>query len=692
MRRLFNKCSSLIYTTLIFLSGYVLVGCQRDLPAYEPMRPEIYELYHTSNRLLNSGLLPNYPDHLDSLHSGFSDLNVLEQWNIYHHLALFYINFDVDLERASLYKDSMEMVLKGLETIYKVEYSRNFFIEGHIFKAQKRYADAFRSYYNCREFARKHLPPCTTADFTYQLGIFKYEQRQFEQAIGYFKQASEEVSHCSDTDTFSVRVMDPQKYLNTTALSFEKLEHYDSAVLYYDKALDFIGSQFEKHPEETNPLEYHFLEVATGVVLGNLGGVLARLGDFERAEEVLLRSIGINDRPEYDIPDARTAKIKLANLYVQHGRMDLAITLIDELADSIEQIPLRNSGYFDIMTRFHRLRWSYFDAVGDEVNAYRDLNAYVNLYEENERVAEASRYLDMEEAFRVTEQQYEIALISRENDIKNIYLLGTVIFLVVALGFLMNVGFHLKRYRAINKQIIEQNIELQDALGALEQSHAENSRMMHIVAHDLRSPISSMTMIADVLLESGNWTDEDRTLIEHIKLSGNNSLNLVSEMLQVNRGMEGIQKEEVDLDRTLHYCTDLLRFKADEKRQRIVLKTSSVKALVSREKMWRVVSNLIANAIKFTEEGGIIEVSLEQKNNHALISVQDNGIGIPDKLKDSLFDLFTNSKRPGTKGETPHGMGLAISKQIVKAHGGQIWFESEEGKGSIFFVELPLKS
>lgn len=296
----------------------------------------------------------------------------------------------------------------------------------------------------------------------------------------------------------------------------------------------------------------------------------------------------------------------------------------------------------------------------------------------------------MEEAFRVTEQQYEISLISRKNELKNIYLLGAVIFLAVAVGFLVNVAYHLRRFRAINRQISQQNVELQDALGALEQSHAENSRMMHIVAHDLRSPISSMTMIADVLLESGNWSEEDRTLIEHIKISGNNSLNLVSEMLQVNRGTEGLQKEEVDLERMLNYCVDLLRFKAEEKLQKITLTTEPVKAMISREKMWRVVSNLIANAIKFSHKGGTIDIKLAKKDEQALISIQDHGIGIPDRLKDSLFELFTNSKRYGTDGETPHGMGLAISKQIVKAHGGRIWFESEEGKGSTFFVELPL--
>ncbi|HSI74668.1 MAG TPA: HAMP domain-containing sensor histidine kinase [Lunatimonas sp.] len=391
-----------------------------------------------------------------------------------------------------------------------------------------------------------------------------------------------------------------------------------------------------------------------------------------------------------DIPDARRAKIKLGNLYLKLGQPEKALAVIEKLDDSIKNIEVKNERDESILTRFYNLRWRYFDSVKNIDSAYSDLLAYVELYKASELKASESRYLDMEESFQNTEQQLQLANITRANDLKNLYLLGSVILTLIAFGFLVAVWYHLKRHRLINIQISKQNVELQDALGALEQSQAENSKMMHMVAHDLRSPISSMTMIADVLLESENWSDEDRTLLEHIKLSGNNSLNLVSEMMQVNRGSEGLKKESVDLERMILYCVDLLRHRADEKQQKIVVETVPVTALVSREKMWRVMSNLIANAIKFSALERAISISLSTNHNKALIVVKDVGIGIPDKIKESIFELFTNSKRVGTAGETPYGMGLAISKQIVTAHEGRIWFESEEGKGTTFFVELPL--
>ncbi|MCY1228904.1 Sensor protein kinase WalK [compost metagenome] len=78
-----------------------------------------------------------------------------------------------------------------------------------------------------------------------------------------------------------------------------------------------------------------------------------------------------------------------------------------------------------------------------------------------------------------------------------------------------------------------------------------------------------------------------------------------------------------------------------------------------------------------------------QKEHDIRILVKDEGIGIPPEMSEKIFDLFTEAKRPGTAGEQPFGMGLAISKQIVEAHKGRIWFENNEARGTTFIVDLP---
>lgn len=680
----------LIRFLLLFLYFTSVWSCRQTPREYQDMRPEFYLIYENTNRLLNSGQYNKSVAYLDSAYGEMENMQPLEEWSRYYHLARHYLNYVSDLKMANLYKDSMDYALKGKEQTYKSEFAKNYFVKGDVLKAERKYSEAFKNYYEGREFAKKHLSPCKTADLTYQLALFKYNQREYSEAVENVKRALDEVFECPPGSDFVLSVKDPQMYWNTIALSFEKMGNLDSAVFYYERALEFISAKTDLFPPNNFPAEANFVEVARGVILGNLGGVFAELGEVAKAEIALLESIQINDRPGYDMPDARTAKIKLGNLYLKFGQPDMALELIEKLDASIEKIEVKNERYENILTRFYNLRWRYHDSVKNVDSAYGDLLRYMEMYKASEQRVSESRYLDMEESFRNTEQQLQLANITRANDMKKLYLLGSVILTLIMFGFLATVWYHLKRHRLINKQISEQNIELQDALGALEQSQAENSKMMHIVAHDLRSPISSMTMIADVLLESEYGTEEDRTLLEHIKISGTNSLNLVSEMMQVNRGSEGLKKESVDLERMINYCVDLLRYRADDKKQKISVSSVSVTALVSREKIWRVMSNLIANAIKFSDVGGNISIQLTKDENDALITVKDDGIGIPDAIKDSVFELFTNSKRLGTAGETPYGMGLAISKQIVGAHNGNIWFESEEGQGTTFFVELPL--
>jgi len=103
-----------------------------------------------------------------------------------------------------------------------------------------------------------------------------------------------------------------------------------------------------------------------------------------------------------------------------------------------------------------------------------------------------------------------------------------------------------------------------------------------------------------------------------------------------------------------------------------------------------VISNLITNAIKFSPAGAVINIRMYQQQNSVQIEVQDHGIGIPDKLKDKVFDMFSEARRPGTEGEQTSGLGMAISKEIVEAHGGKIWFESQEVTGTTFFISLPI--
>jgi len=273
-----------------------------------------------------------------------------------------------------------------------------------------------------------------------------------------------------------------------------------------------------------------------------------------------------------------------------------------------------------------------------------------------------------------------------QSKLAKIWMLAGICFATILL--LAFIYYQYRRSRQKNEIISDQNHQLQNTLAALEQSQADNTQMLRVVAHDLRSPIGAMTSIANLMLGEGPRNDNDRVLLDLLKTSGENSLELVNDLLLMHTRAEELTKEPVDMHQLLQYCVELLHFKAKEKMQQISLMAAHVIVHVNREKIWRVMSNLITNAIKFSPIGAHITVRLEEKDGKVQISVEDQGIGIPEDIKDNIFDMFTVSRRAGTAGEQSFGLGLSISRQIVEAHGGAIWYKSTPGNGSTFFVEL----
>lgn len=287
--------------------------------------------------------------------------------------------------------------------------------------------------------------------------------------------------------------------------------------------------------------------------------------------------------------------------------------------------------------------------------------------------------------------QEDNRLLNRKNTQQTGYLIVFGASLIVVLLALLKVWHNRKRLLELNKKIREQNSNMQKTLNALEQSQADNTRMMQIVAHDLRNPIGGMFSIASYMLDEDGRTEEDKECLEMIKTSGKVSLELVSDLLQAHTKTDELEKEPVDIGEMLQYCVDLLHHKAELKAQQIDFQAgAAISILANQEKLWRVVSNLIANAIKFSPKGTSIHVSLQKGADHIRIAVADNGIGIPEEIAPKIFDMFTDAKRTGTTGEQSFGLGLAISKQIVEAHGGKLWFESKLGNGTVFYVELPI--
>jgi tetratricopeptide (TPR) repeat protein len=188
------------YKLSLFLAMIALLfstACKQKVLDSPPQSQLAREIVAKTGALRNNGQTKEALRYIDSAYRTFPNPNPLDLWGKYRCLADFYINAEVDIPKASLYVDSMFMVMKGHEIAYKGEFTNTFFVRGEVLMAQKRFTEAFKSDYDGREFALKNLDVCGFYVFTQQLGLIKFKQEQYLKAIPYFKQAIRENTACA---------------------------------------------------------------------------------------------------------------------------------------------------------------------------------------------------------------------------------------------------------------------------------------------------------------------------------------------------------------------------------------------------------------------------------------------------------------------------------------------------------------
>lgn len=327
-----------------------------------------------------------------------------------------------------------------------------------------------------------------------------------------------------------------------------------------------------------------------------------------------------------------------------------------------------------------------YTQVGNSKQLTFYLRKQADLYQRQIQLQNSSEidYLD----YALKEEQ--VKSLDQRSRYQIILLVTISIGCLLAIAFLLVIRQNLGRTKKFNEQISEQNEKLIRAFEALQQSQADNTHMLKVVAHDLRGPIAGIFSLTQLMLEEDGISESNKEMLQLIKSSSEDCLKLSNSILQVHFKTETLEKGPVELAGLLQRCVSLLRSSADAKMQTIKLHLQPTTLMASSEKLFRVINNLVTNAIKFSPDKSIIELEIEKGAGYVRIKVADEGMGIPLEIEDNIFEMFTKGRRLGTAGEKTFGLGLAISKQIVEAHGGKIWFERKVDSGTLFIVELPL--
>lgn len=237
---------------------------------------------------------------------------------------------------------------------------------------------------------------------------------------------------------------------------------------------------------------------------------------------------------------------------------------------------------------------------------------------------------------------------------------------------------------------------LRENIDELRRLNALKDRFLAVCSHDLRSPLSGMMGLTELLLVDDRVGEEQREMLRHIEASGEYLLELINDILDLGRmqaAEQHIALEPVDLGEVLESCYVNMKHTAEPKKVHFERQLQSgVMVNGDRNALRRIFSNLTSNAIKFTPTEGRVDVIMQVNTSKKLVQVRvtDTGIGIPDDMMDKLFDEYSKLSRPGTAGEKGTGLGMAITRKLVEAHGGKISVESRAGEGATFTVVLPL--
>lgn len=559
---------------------------------------------------------------------------------------------------------------------YKAEYYKALLANGEASIYLKQYNRALTFYYEAKNILGNGN--CEDGFLGAKIARIYYYQHKFKMAARLWAQSVSLMRNCENGTSYPMYFYNMQSFLNGAGLAYEKAGMTDSAAYYYSQDVELINTAQQRHIN---------VSAAKISVYDNLGSLNLKLGNVSRALDYLIQSVDI---PISEIDGIKIPPhIKLAQAYLKINDYPKALSNLQQARSRLN----RFGNDLEQEVLWYKTNAQYLYQTRQSDQAYKSVLRSIQLKDSLESSLSALFRLDVDHEFKSLVQQQELHDLSYQNKVKQLYLVGSIIAIVMAIIIVGLIYRNLKRSRKMHHESDLHNRQLQHAMTEIKRVNENYIRIMRVMAHDLRNPLSGMTGLAAVLLAEDDFTEENRHMLQLIQSTGIHSMEMISELLKNGLADENevLATEIVDVKALLYDSVELLQFKAAEKQQQLIFDGTEqpVMCRISQEKIWRVFNNLIVNAIKFSYEETQIKVAIVQEPHKIIVSIADSGIGIPDKNKDAIFEMFTPAKRVGTSGEQPFGLGLSISKRIIEKHRGKIWFTSKQGTGTTFYIELP---
>jgi Signal transduction histidine kinase len=230
-----------------------------------------------------------------------------------------------------------------------------------------------------------------------------------------------------------------------------------------------------------------------------------------------------------------------------------------------------------------------------------------------------------------------------------------------------------------------------------EKNERDRREFVSNVSHELRTPLTSMRSYIEALSE-GAWQDPEiaPNFLNVTLEETDRMIRMINDLLNLSRmdaGNTNLQMEYVNFNELVNFVLDRFDMMIQNENRNYTIRREFTKrdlwVEIDTDKIIQVLDNIMNNALKYSPDGGEITCRLLETHNNVVFSISDQGLGIPKKDLNKVFERFYRVDKARARAQGGTGLGLAISKEVVRAHGGSIWAESEEGTGSTFFVSLP---
>ncbi len=517
---------------------------------------------------------------------------------------------------------------------------------------------------------------------------------------------------------------------NFIGLLHKDLKNFDLAEEYFLKSLKIwqqekneeglsntynnLGIVYDEKKDAQKALEYYSksLELSKklddlkgiAVAYNNIGYLSIRINQIDAGIDSYLKSIKIS----HDLNDIESYLNTYNNIAIAYLKMNNIekseeyVNLVLKEFDKVKDLAIIQETY-KILSNINSKKGNFKKAF-----EYKTIELAYNdtLYTQQQ----TSNIIEMQTRFETEAKEREIQILKKDNDIKQlqferqrffqrILIIISILFLIILVG-----GAMIFRYiRRSNKLLEQKNIEFENANIKLIESeknlrelNATKDKLFSIIAHDLKNPFNALMGFSDLLDKNYNFLSEEerKEYIGVVSDSTQNLYKLLDNLLQWTRTQTGAItyiSENFKLYPLIKQEVDILSPNADKKKININLKVDENQiVLADKNSIATVVRNLVSNAIKFTSNGGWIEIDAKQNNKYVEISVSDSGIGIKGDDIDKIFMLDSSFTTKGTANESGTGLGLLLCKEFVEKNNGKIWAESKKGKGSTFYFTLPL--